>query len=70
MTTTRIQLLELLAELSESCPEMRMGQLLANLATLARGAVASAIGDAEDEELLDAARRQAEVFRANHASVA
>jgi hypothetical protein len=69
MTTTRIELLEVLAELSESCPEMRMGQLLANLATLARGAVPSAIWDAEDQELLDAARRQAEVFRANHASV-
>ncbi|MCY2989973.1 MAG: hypothetical protein NTY19_19190 [Planctomycetota bacterium] len=46
MTTTRIQLLEVLAELSESCPEMRMGQLLANLATLAPGAVAGAIWDA------------------------
>ena len=52
MTATRIELLELLAELSESCPEMRMGQRLANLATLARGAVASAIWDAEDQERL------------------
>jgi hypothetical protein len=70
MTATRTELLELLAELSETCPEMRMGQLLANLATLARGAVAGAIWDAEDEELLDAARRQADVFRLRHANVA
>ncbi len=70
MTTTRSELLDVLAELSEACPEMRMGQLLANLATLARGAVVGAIWDAEDEELLDAARRQAEVFRSRHANVA
>jgi hypothetical protein len=68
--TTRTQLLELLAELSDACPEMRMGQLLANLATLARGAVPSAIWDAEDEELLEAARRLAEAFRSRHANVA
>jgi hypothetical protein len=69
MTTTRSQLLEVLAELSEACPEMRMGQLVANLATLARGAVAEAIWDAEDDELLEAARRQAEVFRSRRANV-
>ena len=70
MTTTRSELLDVLAELSEACPEMRMGQLLANLATLARGAAVGAIWDAEDEELLDAARRQAEVSRSRHPNVA
>jgi hypothetical protein len=64
MRTERSELLRVLAELSEACPEMRMGQLIANLATLARGAVIEAIWDAEDEELLAAARRQLEVFRA------
>ncbi len=50
-------------------PEMRMGQLIANLATLARGPAVDPL-DAEDEELLDAARRQAEAFHARHARVA
>jgi len=35
MTTEREQLLHLLAELSEAAPELRLGQLIANLATLA-----------------------------------
>jgi hypothetical protein len=70
MTTTRTELLKVLAELSEECPEMRMGQLIANLATLARGPVVEAIWDAEDEELLAAAGRQLEVFRARRSHVA
>lgn len=57
MTTNREELLRLLADLSESAPDLRMGQLVANLATLARGAKVEAIWDAEDEELANAARR-------------
>ena len=57
-TDTRTELLKALAELSEECPEMRMGQLIANLATLARGAAVEAIWDSEDEELLDAANNR------------
>jgi hypothetical protein len=63
-TTARSDLLKVLAELSEVCPEMRFGQLIANLATLARGATVEAIWDVEDEELLPAAQKQLEVFRA------
>jgi hypothetical protein len=37
---------------------MRLGQLVANMATVARGAVAGAIWEAEDEELLSAIRWQ------------
>ena len=70
MTTARAELLRVLADLSEACPEMRMGQLIANLATLARGAAVEAVWDAEDEELLAAARRQLEVFRSRPTSVA
>ena len=70
MTTARAELLRVLADLSEACPEMRMGQLIANLATLARGAAVEAVWDAEDEELLEAARRQLEVFRSRPSSVA
>jgi hypothetical protein len=57
MTTTRCELLRLLTELSEEADELRFGQLVANLATLARGAHVEAIWDAEDDELLAAAKR-------------
>jgi hypothetical protein len=70
MTTARSELLGILAELSDECPEMRMGQRIANLATLARGPSVEVVWDAEDKELLPAARQQLEVFRRRRASVA
>jgi hypothetical protein len=70
MTETRAELLKVLGELNEECPEMRMGQLIANLATLARGAAVESIWDVEDEELLAAARRQVDVFRARRSCLA
>jgi hypothetical protein len=33
-TTTRQELLTVLAQLSDACPELRFGQLIANLSTL------------------------------------
>jgi hypothetical protein len=57
MTTSRSELLRLLGELSEEASELRFGQLVANLATLAQGARVEAIWEAEDEELVGAARR-------------
>lgn len=48
------ELIESLAELRQSLPSMRLGQLIANMATVARGAVGGAIWDMEDEELLRA----------------
>lgn len=70
MTTTRGELLTCLTELSESAPDLRLGQMVANLATLAQGAKVEAIWDAEDEELLAAARRLLEHYRSRKASVA
>ena len=61
--STRQQLLEVLAELSELCPEMRMGQLIANLSALAKGPTAEAVWDVEDDELLAAARKQLLYFQ-------
>ena len=61
--STRQQLLQVLAELSELCPEMRMGQLIANLSALAKGPTAEAVWDVEDEELLAAARKQLLYFQ-------
>ena len=43
---------------------MRLDQLIANLGTLAKGPTVEVIWDVEDEELLEAARRQLEIFRA------
>jgi hypothetical protein len=65
----REELLGVLAELSAACPEMRFGQLIANLATLARGASASDVWDAEDEELLSAAKKQLEYFVEHHVAM-
>jgi hypothetical protein len=62
MNPTRQELLSILAKLSAACPEMRFGQLIANLATLAKGLSAEGLWDAEDSELLDAARKQLAYF--------
>jgi hypothetical protein len=56
-STARGELLSTLAQLSETFPQWRLGQMVANLATAARGAQAEAVWDSEDEELLAAARR-------------
>lgn len=59
---TRLELLKVLDELSEQLSEVRLGQLISNLATLAKGPQTEAIWDAEDKELLEAARKQLAVF--------
>jgi hypothetical protein len=67
---TRGELLKVLGELSEQCPEVRLGQLITNLATLARGPQVEAIWDAEDKELLDAAKQQLKTFRSYRSEMA
>ena len=57
---TRRQILDELAELSDTFPDWRFGQMIANLATVARGSENEAIWDMEDEELLAAIRWQLE----------
>ena len=57
MKTARAELLQVLAELSAVFPDWRFGQLIANVATAARGPQVEALWDSEDEELLAAARR-------------
>lgn len=57
-TAVHDELIESLAELRRALPSMRLGQLIANMATVARGAVPGAIWEAEDDELLDAIRWQ------------
>jgi hypothetical protein len=57
-TITHDELIESLAELRQALPSMRLGQLIANMATVARGAVSGAIWEMEDDELLHAIRWQ------------
>jgi len=60
----RQEVLQVLAEISELAPEVRLGQLIANLSYLARGLSNEAIWDMEDDELLAAARKHLEEWRA------
>ena len=54
----RQDLLQALGEFGAAFPEWRLGQMIANLAVVARGATGEAIWDVEDEELLAAIRDQ------------
>ncbi|HKI33367.1 MAG TPA: hypothetical protein VKA46_16050 [Gemmataceae bacterium] len=51
---TRLELLRQLERLSELAPDVRLGQLLANLAFLAAGPWDQTLWDLEDEQLLAA----------------
>ena len=63
ITDQRRELLRLLAELSEEVPDVRFGQLIANLSYLGRGLSAESVWDIEDDELLQAAREHLEQWR-------
>ena len=69
-STVRQELIRVLAELSEVCPEVRLGQLIANLSYLARGLSNESIWEVEDEELLEAARKHLQEWRARRGAVA
>ena len=50
-------MLQVLAELSDIVPEVRLGQLIVNLSYLARGLSNESIWDMEDEQLVAAIRK-------------
>jgi hypothetical protein len=52
-----------LSELSEVAPDVRFGQLIANLSYLGRGLSTESIWDIEDEELIRAAREHLAQWR-------
>jgi hypothetical protein len=54
---TRREILQSLERLSELAPDVRFGQLIANLSYLAIGPTSEAIWDMEDEQLLEAIRQ-------------
>jgi hypothetical protein len=66
----RQEILQVLAELSELAPEVRLGQLIVNLSYLARGLSTESIWDMEDDELLTAARKHLEEWRSRRGAVA
>lgn len=66
-TIAHDELIESLVELRQALPSMRLGQLIANMATVARGAVGGAIWEMEDDELLTAIRWQLDQFSARAA---
>jgi hypothetical protein len=66
----RREVLQVLAELSEIVPEVRLGQLIVNLSYLARGLATESVWDMEDEELLRAARAHLEEWRSRRQALA
>lgn len=67
---TRREILRILEELSAAAPEMRFGQLIANLSYVARGPTVESVWEMEDGELLAAAKKLLDDLRARRASVA
>jgi hypothetical protein len=67
---TRRELLKLIEELSVECPEYRFGQLVLNLAFLAREDGDSLTWHIEDAEFVEAARKHLADWRAGHGSLA
>jgi hypothetical protein len=65
----RQELLRVLSELGELAPDVRFGQLLANLSYMAEKFTSEAIWDVEDKALLEAAKTHLEELSARHASV-
>ncbi len=57
ITAQRQEILRLLERLSELTPDVRFGQLIANLSYLAVGPTHEAIWDLEDEQLVAAIRK-------------
>ena len=67
---TRREILRSLGRLSELTPDVRFGQLIANLSYLALGPTNEAIRDLEDEQLLEAIRRHTSDLSQRQSSVA
>jgi hypothetical protein len=63
-------ILRALSELVEHCPDVRLGQLIANLAVIARGPTPEAVRDMEDDELLAATKGHLEDYERRHAGIA
>ncbi len=63
-------ILRALVELVDHTPDIRFGQLIANLAVIARGATPEAVWDMEDDELLEAVKSHIGDYNHRHVEVA
>ena len=63
-------ILRALVELVDHTPDIRFGQLIANLAVIARGATPEAVWDREDDELLEAVKSHIGDYNHRHVEVA
>lgn len=70
ISTHRQEILRLLERLSELTPDVRFGQLIANLSYLAIGPTNEAIWDMDDDQLLAAIRQHIEDLSEQAADVA
>jgi hypothetical protein len=66
----RKEILRLLEQLSELTPDVRFGQLIANLSYLALAPTTEAIWDMEDEQLLEAIRQHISDLSQRHSPIA
>jgi hypothetical protein len=57
MNSNKKELLDLIAQLCEKYPDMRVGQLVTNLAQWAKGPVVSATWDATNDEMIAATKK-------------
>jgi hypothetical protein len=64
----RQELFRVLAAIGELVPEVRFGQLIANLSYMARGPSNGSIWDMEDDELLRVARKHLEEWRSRRSA--
>lgn len=69
-TDLKRDILRALFDLIEHTPDLRFGQLIANLSVIARGPFPEAVWDMEDDELLEATRSHLQDYVARHAGVA
>jgi hypothetical protein len=70
MSNQRTEILRMLERLSELAPDMRFGQLIANLSYVAVGPTNEAIWDMEDDQLVNAIRQHIESLSHQTADVA
>jgi hypothetical protein len=69
ISPVREQILQLLPCLSEAAPDVRFGQLIANLSYLALRPTNEAVWDMEDQQLLEAMRQHLVQLSERHAEV-
>lgn len=67
---TRLEILRSLKRLSELTPDVRFGQLIANLSYLAHGPSNEAIWEVEDQQLLEAIKQHTADLSRRESSVA